>query len=381
MKILIADYWNSAGSRYTAQLAKHLADNRGLEVYYLSRFGMDHDLDRIVTSSHVKIINKFAKQKKYLIIPWTDTIRWGVHNQFVLLYYILLLKPDIVHLQHFGYWTEPLSLILKKLLVQKKIKIIRTVHDVVPHQWFFHNKFLNAFERWWLKWVLKQHDHLIVHTQHGEKLLKRYWKVPSVTYIHFGMEKPKPINKLKKPTLLILGNLRPDKNVDVVIKAFQQLDRKKRNTWNLCIRGMFPYSVQKYQIKIEEMIKNDPQGIDYRNGYVNEKEFDALIYESAYIVLLYVDFESQSGLVARSIYLATPVICTQAPAFTETFDEKMAIFCQPDVESVLNAFNKVCQEGIDGSLCRARKIHKVYEAFSWEKSIEKHISLYKLLIG
>lgn len=380
MKVLLADYWNSAGSRYTAQLAKQLAEHRELQVYYLSRFGMDPDLDRIVTSSRVKIINQFARQRRYFRIPWADLIRWGAYNQFVLLYNIILLKPDIVHLQHFAYWTEPISLLLRKLLIQRKYKLIRTVHDVTPHRWLFNNGLMNSFERSWLKWVLNKHDHLIVHTRHGEELLRKNHNLSSITYIHFGMEKPRPINKYKKPVLLLLGNLRPDKNLDLAIKAFQQLDRKIRMNWHLCIRGKSSYSTQEYRTKIEKLIKIDPLGIDYTNHYVSEKEFDELINESAYVLLLYTNFQSQSGLAARSIYLSTPLICTSEPAFIETFDEKTAIFCQPDVQSVANTFKKVCREGIPGSLSRALNIYNVYHKFSWEKSIEKHITLYKSII-
>jgi hypothetical protein len=98
VKILIADYWNDL---FTANLVRQLADNRELEVYYLSRFGMDAELDRIVTGTPAKLIDKFAKQK-YLRIPWADYIRWGLYNHCVLLYYIVVLRPQIIHIQHFG---------------------------------------------------------------------------------------------------------------------------------------------------------------------------------------------------------------------------------------------------------------------------------------
>jgi glycosyltransferase involved in cell wall biosynthesis len=194
------------------------------------------------------------------------------------------------------------------------------------------------------------------------------------------MEKPRPINKYKKPVLLVLGNLRPNKNLDLAIKAFQRLDSKTRMNWHLSIRGKSSYSTQEYRTKIEKLIRTDPLGINYKNHYVSEKEFDELINESAYVVLLYTNFQSQSGLAARSIYLSTPLICTSEPAFVETFDEKTAIFCQPNIQSVADTFKKVCREGIPGSLNRARNIRHVYHKFSWEKSIEKHITLYNSII-
>jgi glycosyltransferase involved in cell wall biosynthesis len=193
------------------------------------------------------------------------------------------------------------------------------------------------------------------------------------------MSKPRQVNKSKKPVLLIAGNLRSNKNIDLAIKAFQMLDGKTRKEWQLCIRGRSPYSERRYREVIENLIRNDGLGIDYKNCYLDEKEFDTLIDESAYMVLLYTSFESQSGIVARSINQSTPFICTRVSSFTEILGEESAIFCKPNVESVMLAFQKACQEGIHGSVLRAGNMQNIYETFSWEKSAEEHIKLYNRL--
>lgn len=379
MRVLVADYWNDP---FTAHLVRALAQRPGLEVTYLSRFGMDRGVDALLEGSGVRLLDRFAPMRRWLpFVPYFDVLRWGLQNQLVLLHYMRRLRPDVVHLQHFGYWTEPLALAFRHRALGPGGVLIRTVHDVFPHRWLFRRGRLHRAERAWLCRVMRAHDHLVVHTERGAKLLRRYCRAPAVTRIHLGIAPLRPVAAAREPVFLILGNLRENKNIHGVVAAWQRLPQALRRRWTLRIRGRSPASAQAYRERIEAAIARDPLGIDYRNGYVSEESFDELLEGAAYLLLAYRGFESQSGVVMRAVESSTPVICSREAAFTELLDDGVALFTGTGAAEIAATLERAAAEGLAGARARGAAMARIQAANSWELSAARHEALYRRLLA
>ncbi|MBD3843097.1 MAG: glycosyltransferase family 4 protein, partial [Campylobacterales bacterium] len=179
----------------------------------------------------------------------------------------------------------------------------------------------------------------------------------------------------KKNQILYVGSLNERKNFIGVLKAFDLLNK---NEYKLVIVGNF-FGTFNLSNEAQEYInraKNNPN-IEFKQGVSNEELVK--IYNQSKIFLFPSFYEGFGLPVLEAISCGTPVICSNVSSLPEVGGDAV-IYCNPyDVDDIKNKIELVLNdenlqtEMIQKGLNRSK-------LFSWEKSAQGHIKIFKELL-
>ena len=253
---------------------------------------------------------------------------------------------DAVHIQGAGL---PLldQYFLKSLTA--KMPVVLTVHDVMPH----YERFVSRDS--FMRKNLQIPHRLIVHYENGKKQLNEHWGIDGdkIDVIPHGIilprNKPSFIDARKKlglpddkKILLFFGSIRPNKGLDVLLKSMQKVCRHNPDVL-LVIAGSLPRGMnfQPYTDIIEKL--NLSENVKTFIEFIPDKDVDSYFAASDIVVLPYIKFESQSGVLLRAYAHKKPVAASDIGAMGRIIcTDKTGEVAQPGDEKWLaSAINKV----------------------------------------
>jgi D-inositol-3-phosphate glycosyltransferase len=227
---------------------------------------------------------------------------------------------DVVHIQ--GAVVPLLDQFFLKPLA-KKMPLVMTIHDVEPH----YDRF--AAKRSFIKRNMQIPHRLIFHYEGGRKRLIDNWGIDGdcIDVIPHGIM-PVYNNKsvrqagelLNLPTdrriILFFGSIRPNKGLDVLLKALDIVRRHQPKVL-LVIAGELPrgMSFMPYQNIIDEL--NLSQYVRSFVTFIPDGQVDTFFAAGNVIVMPYLKFESQSGVLMRACAHKKPVVVSNAGAMGE----------------------------------------------------------------
>jgi D-inositol-3-phosphate glycosyltransferase len=286
-------------------------------------------------------------------------------NRFVLEH-----NYDVVHIQGAGL---PLfdQFLLKPLT--KKLPVILTVHDCLPH----YERFVSRDS--FMRKNLRIPHRLIVHYENGKEQLIKHWGIDkdSIDVIPHGivpvkssppkMDARKKLELLEdKKVLLFFGSIRENKGLNVLLKSMKEVVLQNPDVL-LVIAGAMPRdtSFQPYQDIIEK--NNLSQNIRTFIEFIQDEDLDYYFAACDVIVLPYIRFESQSGVLLRAYAHKKPVVVSDIGAMGELIrSDQVGIAVQPnDEKSLSSAINEI--------LKNQNKFRSLYTSGLQEKYNWKHI--------
>lgn len=238
-----------------------------------------------------------------------------------------------------NYWMTffgPAMGIISRRL-QKNIKQIAILHNVIPHEKRF-------FDQPFTKFFLKKTEGFVVMSDAVLKDLlsikkdAKYIRLDHPIYNHFGskIDQQEAQHKLNmstdKKTLLFFGIIRDYKGLDLLIQAMNLLDE----SYQLIIAGEVYGSFEKYQQLIDQ--SGAKARIHLFNHYISDE--DVSIYFSASdVCILPYKSATQSGITAISNHFTIPIIATDVGGLKETIRhlETGLIVEKPEAELITNA--------------------------------------------
>ena len=284
--------------------------------------------------------------------------------------------PDIFITKYWMTFFGPsLGYVAKKL--NKNVKRISVLDNVIPHEKRFFDGFCNRF-------FLKNNDGFIVMSDAVLKDLlsikpeAKYIRVNHPVYNHF----PEPIKQqlaqqnLKvdptKKTLLFFGFIRDYKGLDLLIQAMDILD----DNYQLIIAGEVYGSFDKYQVLIDNSTAKNR--IALYNQYIGDNEV-ADYFSAADVCILPYKSATQSGITSIANHYNLPIIATNVGGLKETIHHQKTgwIVDSPSVKEIAASI-KDYFEGQYKSVFAA-EIEKEKKANSWENFVEKIIAFSKEL--
>lgn len=208
-------------------------------------------------------------------------------------------QPDILHITMYG-----LLQVLLGLQINKRIKTIITIHDIILHD-------RPSFIRYWYDKIcrtltLKRFNNILllshVDTRHLEKSLHStthrifFSQLGPYTYLRNYPIGPNQYGKY----ILFFGSIRPYKGVDILIEAF--------NKSNCSMRGVKLVIAGK---DVDGNVLHDQydDNVIVLNRYIENNELATLIANSLFAVLPYKS-ATQSGVTKSALALDKPMICT-----------------------------------------------------------------------
>ena len=372
MKIVFIDQIAEVNNKYSFSLLNRLKKKH--EVFFVSDEKPFNDKD-------VKVYNLFngttstelSKANKALVYmkAWKTIYKMCIENNI-----------DVLHIQWFI--LSPIDAHYIKKIKNLGIKIIVTVHDILPFNEMFYD-YSNH------KKIYDMADKIIVQAKPNiERINKMFDNLESkVVYIPHGnfvehvniIEKDKArellnIHKDKK-VILFFGQIKKVKGLDVLIRAYGELISKSNddNLLLLIAGKVWGEDFTKYEKLIDELNIRDKVKLDIK--YIKDEEVD-WYYNAADINVLPYRELYQSGVVHLAYGYKTPVIATRVGSFPEVIIDKVTgILIEKDnYKELSEAINDlVYDEEKIKNMGQAGRNH-IEENFSWDKIADKISNLY-----
>ena len=266
----------------------------------------------------------------------------------------------------------------------KAKKIVTTVHDFsfFIHRDFHPKETLEYFDNNFYKNIYKS-DFIITGSKYtkNEILDRLDFTEDKIKVIYHGVNHN--VFKLYRdieldfelPTKFILsvGSIEPRKNLLGLLKAYNLLDKNIKDEYKLILVGFKGWENR----EIIELINSNKEYIDYL-GFISTEDL-AKVYNLA-TCFVYPSFYEGFGLpIAEAMACGTAVISSNSSSLPEVGGDSV-IYCNPHsiedirdkIEMVLS--DKALRETI------SKKGLKRSKLFSWEKSAQEHLEVFKDII-
>lgn len=185
--------------------------------------------------------------------------------------------------------------------------------------------------------------------------------------------------KIKGDYLLYLGTLKPSKNIEGLINAFDLLLKKHKNVkYQLVIAGKKGWLYQQIFELVESLnLKNKV----VFTGFVSHKEKEILL-SSAKAYILPSFWEGFGIPVLEAMSLGTPVICSSVASLPEVAGKAALYINDPKlVNSVYQAMLKMVKLSNKEREKLIKEGYKQVKKFSWQQAAEKTLQLLKEIGG
>ena len=260
-------------------------------------------------------------------------------------------------------------------------KIILTIHNVFPHG--ANDVDRKKYKQRFLK-MDSLIDHYIVHTESTANTVQDIYKIGKerIMVVPHGIFKPNyhfklsSIDRKSKKTIIFYGVNRKNKGGDILINAVRNLPFEYRERVKILMVGK---TSEGYLSELKA--KAEGIEIEFNPNYIPDQELYSMIDDADYIALPYREI-SQSGVLLLALYFRKPLLISDLPSFRETlkgFSSDM-FFKTDNAESMSNLIVRILNGNVDVQQ-ELKIIDNLNNEYSWEKSAQKTISLYKSLVS
>ena len=182
--------------------------------------------------------------------------------------------------------------------------------------------------------------------------------------------------KIQKPYLLYVGTIEPRKNLIRLIQAFDWLKREKQIPHQLILAGGGGWKTE----EIHQAAEAAQFGREIRfTGYLSSEEKNAL-YQNADAMVFPSLYEGFGMPPLEAMLFGCPVICSDAASLPEIVGEAAELVDPLDVQAIADGIWHVLSNR-DYRRSLIEKGAQQALRFSWDRSAEKMIQIYKETLG
>lgn len=295
-----------------------------------------------------------------------------------------LKKPDIVHFQWLTLLTKSS---LEKWLIQslkrQKIKIVYTVHDLVPHD--TGEEHLKKFCE-----IYNLVDLLICHTRDTKQKLAEKCNVPmdKINIIphgplfhdsNEGLDQKAAKALLKIPndcvTVLLFGLIRPYKGTEFLLDVWKKVSESRDNVL-LLLAGN---GDQEYLSHLDAYIKRLNLSHKVQTVYKHIPVEELPIYHKAADILVY-PYKSiyQSGALLTGMTYGKAIVATEVGGFKETIQHEIngVLVTYGEEEELLRALLRLIDEPETRQQLGNNALDTIKESYSWDLIADKTLDCY-----
>ena len=313
MKVLFVNQVPEVNNKYTFSLARALIRN-GIDVTVC---GIEKDdVSNYKDVPFAGIFGSYSNESGYIKKVLSYKNSWDR-----VVEYCELNEIDIVHVQ--WYIFSPMDWHYHKILRNKNIKVVTTIHDLLPfnrkiYDFFFHKK------------IYSNSDMVISQARMNESVLidKFCVREEKIRYIPHGhyMEYAEVVSKEDslqylnlpkgKKIVLFFGQIKKVKGVDVLINAMKMVSEKHEDAYCIIAGKVWKddfslYSKQILELQLEEYIRTDIR-------YISDKEIKYYFNAADVVALPYLQIY-QSGVVLLGVAYKKPIVATTEGEFKSLF--------------------------------------------------------------
>lgn len=289
--------------------------------------------------------------------------------------FFLLLNKKYKHsilIEYTPTTSGPLVLLFFLFKLFFKVKFILEIHeitDVYIKSPFY--KFFVFFE----KILINNSKNIIVHNEiHSKYIYSKYGVKDKTFVIPIRMVKNVTVNpeNKKRKDFLILGQVRPSKNYEIVIKSYEKYRKlNPKSEHKLIIAGSS--ADKKYYKKIKGIIESSLVSSSIEmTGYLQEKEMISLLKKSYLMILLYSKV-TQSGPFSMAIAYNMPCIVSNLDYFKDFINlYKVGIVSEINEKSLTKCLS-VLSENMKIYNYFKNETKRASKYYSWSSIFEKYL--------
>jgi glycosyltransferase involved in cell wall biosynthesis len=276
------------------------------------------------------------------------------------------LRPDVVHVQWVALPRYDLRWLAR---LRRGRPLVLTAHNVVPHEGEAdpesRRRLYGAFDR------------IVVHTRSGIEEIARFGVARErIVRIPHGTFDAPPVATIEPPsgrTLLFFGLIRRYKGLDVLVRALPQIPEAR-----LVVAGDPLEPVEPVQRLAQEL--GVAGRIDWRLGYLPQREVELLMREATLTVFPYRSGDSASGALATALGHGRPAVVTDVLGESVAEYGAGAVVPPEDPGALGEAVSRLLDD--PGALQEAfRGTERARQALSWPAIAEAHERLYSDLVA
>ncbi len=385
MKVLMYEHTGRKGLFiYTRNISEGLA-KKGCDISLLTTTDCIYKNDRIHVIKALKPVtfdNWLLKFKPFWAL---ESFYRACNNSRKRMTVANSIRPDIVHLQ----LTKPLVDQFFLPLLSNKFNTVLTVHDVRYHSSGNINN-----RKSFLRRTYSSAHHIIVHTINNKNQMINEFSISpeNISVIPHGTHGPdnnlisrqnaRDALGIKQqiPVILFFGNIRENKGLDLLIKAFPSV-LKSHSESLLLIAGsaLSDESAARYLKLIKDLNLSNNAKTEIR--FIEESEVAALFRSSDIIVLPYKTFSSQSGVLLQSYKYGRPVVVTDTGGLGEAVTEdKTGVVVKSTAESISSGIIRLINDRDLYDKSSKNMLYSIKDKYHWDIVSKKTMELYGKLL-
>ena len=263
----------------------------------------------------------------------------------------------------------------------KAKKIVTSVHDFsfILHKDFHPKERIEHFEKYFFKNIVKSNA-IITGSEFSKKeILERLdFKNEDIHVIYHGInhylfkvyDDLSIYFDLPKKFIFSVGSIEPRKNLIGLLQAYNLLSNEIKSEYKLVLAGFKGWGND----EIMNIINGNKENIIYL-GFISDIQL-AKVYNLSSCFVFPSFYEGFGLPILEAMACGTPVICSNSSSLPEVGGDAV-VYCNPyDINSIKDKIEIVLKDTnmqenmIEKGLKRAK-------IFSWEKSAEEHIKVFK----
>lgn len=373
MKVLFVDQIAAVNYKYSFSLVNALK-RQGIDVEIVIDDKKDNEYCRVkyynefLTSS--KTVGKVQKLLNYCS-SYKFLVDKAINEYF-----------DIVHVEWFQF--SPIDYQYLKKLKKHGIKLVVTIHDILP----FNTKF---YDKHYHQKIYGMADQIIVQAQTNVKRFDKLFPEDSkkVTYIPHGHfldfadihDKEESRQRLNIPedkkVFLFFGQIKKVKGVGVLLDAFGKLCKQREDVYLVIAGSVWKDDFAEYQ-EIIDKYHLDSSHLKTDIRFIPDDEVGYYYSACDIAVLPYLDVY-QSGVVQLAYAYEKAAVATAIAPFMEIVEDNVSGFlCKPndseDLKNILDKAADVSQETLKKMADAGQE--KIKRKYSWEDIAKNITKLY-----
>lgn len=237
--------------------------------------------------------------------------------------------PDVIHFQ----WTPLASIDQHFISSFKKIApTLLTIHDSNP----FNNNPRSQLQRIGALKIFQRFDHLLVHTSTARARVESSGiSRERISIVAHGLlasaadiPAPAPRSENDPVRILLFGQIKPYKGVDILLRAIAQLPSKVRDACLVKIVGRPGMSMTQIFSLVNELKLK--QHVEFDLRFIPDSEIPRLLSEADVQVFPYREIDA-SGVLMLAIAAGCPIVASKIGIFAEWLgDMGSRVLIEPD---------------------------------------------------
>ncbi|WP_345952068.1 glycosyltransferase family 1 protein [Mucilaginibacter sp. PAMB04274] len=358
---------------------------------------------RMISSSGIgTYLSEIVKSIKsnYTVTDKVDDVSKSFHNKERLSFVQLNVNANIYSLKEQVllpknipscdvFWSPHYNVPVFPVRARKRLV---TIHDV----YHLHNyEQLTFFQKMYVKTVMYaavyNSDKIITVSAFSKNEILKYYECDpdKILVIHNGVEQQVQLTdvnvvkakyKLPEHYILFVGNVKPHKNLNVLIEAYLKLSTSIQDKYKIVIVGRKEGFITGDQ-SIFNKIQNNSilQKSILFTGYVNQQDMDSLYTMAS--VFVFPSFYEGFGLPPlEAMKCSCPVIVSDIPSHQEVCNDAALYFDPLDSSKLALLLKEVLTDDCLRKTITEKGAIQI-KKFTWKSSYDKHIQVFNDLLS